>query len=55
MRRITQCNDSHIVVSYMCNSWWDNVSIEMMSDLNVLFKMIMVRNRMLTCDLSDAE
>ena len=49
------CNDSHIVVNYMCNRWWDNVSVEMMSDVSVLLEMIMVRNRMMTCDLNYAE
>ena len=43
-----QCNDSHIVFSYIRNRWWDNVSIEMMSDASVLFEMIMVRNHMMT-------
>ena len=50
-----QCNDFHIVVSDMCNRWWDNVCIEMMSDVSVLFDSIIVRNRMMTCDLNDTE
>ena len=49
------CTDSHIAVNYMCNRWWDNVSVEMMSDVSVLLEMIMVRNRMMTCDLNYAE
>ena len=39
----------------MCNRWWDNVSVEMTSDVSVLLQMITIRNCMMTCDFNYAE
>ena len=47
------CEQKQIVIETSIREM--TISIEMMTDVNVLFKMIMVRNRTMTCDLSDAE